>query len=561
MEPIDDNDQAERGFPPGAVFRAALDAVIVMGSDGRIRDWNQAAERLFGYPCQEAVGRELAGLIIPGPLRDAHRNALARYLRTGESTILDRRLELPAMRRDGEEVPVELTVTRPPGVEPPLFTGFVREIARGGKGASENARLQQRMTFLAQSGLALDQSLDFDQTVHTLADLAVPDLAEIAVVDLLDRDGTVRTAIVAALEPANVPAVEQMRSDHPLPATSAHPVARALRSRAPVLEPAMSQDFLRSIAQGPEHYELMRAVGYSSAIVVPLIARGHVLGALSLLRLQRAPPYDEQDLVLAQELARRAALALDNSRLYESTRHLALTLQQSLLPRGLPSIPGVRMSGFYRPATEGQEVGGDFYDAFSIDEGRFAFMIGDVCGKGPQAAALTALARYTIRALGDHEPARILSLLNDAIMRERETLPERYLTAVVATSRPRGDEMDLEIAAAGHPPPLIRRADGSVEQVRASGLMIGVRSGARYSSTQLTLSRGDAIVLYTDGLTDARAPETIVSDQELLELLNRTHGMDADQLLSFLQESVTGDAPARDDIALLVVELSAGKAD
>lgn len=561
MQPIDDNDQPELGFPPGAVFRAAPDAVIVMGSDGRIRDWNQAAERLFGYGRSDAIGHELAGLIIPGPLRDAHRNALARYLETGESSILDRRLDLSAIRRDGMEVPVELTVTRAPEVEPPLFTGFVRDVAPVGQQASENARLQQRMTFLAQIGLALDQSLDFDETVRTLADLAVPDLAEIAVVDLLDRDGTVRTAVVAALEPANVPAVEQMRGDHPLPATSAHPVARALRSGAPVLLSVMSPEFLRSIAQGTEHYELMRALGYSSAIVVPLIARGHVLGALSLLRLEDAPPYDENDLVLGQELARRAALALDNSRLYESTRHLALTLQQSLLPRAFPKIPGVRFSGLYRPAAEGQEVGGDFYDAFSIDKGGFVFAIGDVCGKGPQAAALTALARYTIRALGDRDPASILGLLNDAVMRERETLAERYLTAVVATSRPRGDELDLEVAAAGHPPPLVRRVDGSIEQVQASGLMIGVRDGARYSSTQLTLSPGDTIVLYTDGLTDARAPETIVSDQDLLELLNRARGMDASELAGFLAGSVTGDAPARDDIALLVVELSADQAD
>jgi PAS domain S-box-containing protein len=561
VEPIDDTDEPELGFPPGAVFRAAPDAVIVMGSDGRVRDWNNAAERMFGYGRSEAIGRELAELIIPGPLRDAHRNSLTRYLETGESTILDRRVELSGIRRDGEEVAVELTVTRAPGIDPPLFTGFLRDIPWAGQQARENARLQQRMTFLAQIGLALDQSLDFDETVRTLADLAVPDLAEIAVVDLLGRDGSVRTAVVAALEPANVAAVEQMRGDHPLPATSSHPVARALRSGAPVLLPVMTPEFLRGIAQGNEHYELMRALGYSSAIVVPLIARGHVLGALSLLRLDGAAPYNENDLVLGQELARRAALALDNSRLYESTRDLALTLQQSLLPRAFPRIPGVRLSGLYRPAAEGQEVGGDFYDAFSIDHGRFTFAIGDVCGKGPQAAALTALARYTIRALGDRDPASILGMLNDTVMRERETLPERYLTAVVATSVPRGDEWDLEIAAAGHPPPLVRRVDGSVEQVQASGLMIGVRDGARYSSTPLTLSRGDAIVLYTDGLTDARAPETIVSDQELLGLLNRARGMNADELASFLAESVTGDAPARDDIALLVVELSDDRAD
>jgi PAS domain S-box-containing protein len=554
---IDEHDQPGYGFPPGAVFRAAPDAVIVMGADGLVRDWNRAAEEMFGYSRLEAIGREVAELIIPGPLRDAHRNALGRYLETGESVFIDRRLEFSALRRDGEEFPVEVTVTRAPDVDPPLFAGFVRGIVPVDIQASDSVRLQQRMTFLAQIGLALDRSLDFDQTVRTLAELTVPELAQLAVIDLVDSDGAVRRALAAALDPGQARAVEEMRSAHPLTATSSHPVVEVLRSGTPVLLPVMSPSFQHLIAEGAEHYQLMRQLRYHSAIVVPLVARRKVLGTMSLLRMAGAPSYDEDDFVLAQELARRAALALDNSTLDDSTRRLASTLQQSLLPRALPLIPGIRISGRYRPAAEGQVVGGDFYDAFPIDRGRFALAIGDVCGKGPQAAALTALARYTIRALADRDAASILRLLNDAVIRDRESLPEHYLTAVVAIAHRGSSGLELEIAAAGHPPPLLRRADGSVQRIRAGGLMIGVSDGARYSSTWVSLRPGDALVLYTDGLTDARAPETIVSDQQLLAILAEGKGLDAERLASFLQDSVVGVEEPRDDIALLVVEVEA----
>ncbi len=526
-----------------------------MGADGLIRDWNTAAEEMFGYSKHEAIGREVAELVIPGPLRDAHRNALARYLETGESVIIDRRLEFSGLRRDGEEFPIEVTITRAPDVDPPLFAGFVRAIAPADVHATENARLQQRMTFLAQAGLTLDRSLDFDQTVRTLAEMTVPELAQLTVIDLVDADGAVRRAVAAALDPGQARAVEEMRGAHPLTATSAHPVVDVLRSGMPVLLPVMSPSFQHRIAEGTEHFQLMRRLRYHSAIVVPLVARRKVLGTLSLLRMSGASPYDEDDFVLAQELARRAALALDNSTLYESTRRVASALQQSLLPRTLPRIPGIRISARYRPAAEGQVVGGDFYDAFTIDHGRFGLAIGDVCGKGPQAAALTALARYTIRALADRDAASILGLLNDAVMRDRESLPERYLTAVVAISRPGPSGVELEIAAAGHPPPLLRRADGSVQRISVGGLMIGVSDGARYSSTRASLRPGDALVLYTDGLTDARAPETIVSDQELLAILAKGKGLDAERLAGFLQDSVLGVEEPRDDIALLVVEV------
>ncbi len=525
-----------------------------MGADGLVRDWNPAAELAFGYTRAEAIGNPVAELIVPGPLRSAHRDGLSRYVETGEAKALGGRLELSAMRRDGSEFPVELTLKALPGFDPPLFVGFVRDLGQGHRTPSrETDRLQQRMAFLAQTSLVLDRSLDYNETLRTLADLTVPGLAQLTVVDLLGEDGSVHTAVAAAPDPAHAREIERMREAHPLTLDGAHPVAAVLRSAQPVLLPSMTPAFLRNIAQAGEHFELMRRLRYHTAIVVPLIARQHALGTLSLLRMDGSPSYNQDDLVLAEELARRAAMAIDNARLFEATRHIARTLQASLLPQALPSIPGVRLAGRYRAAAADQEVGGDFYDAFAIGEDRWGIVIGDVCGKGPEAAALTALARYTIRALRDRAPAEVLSALNDAVLREGDAA-HRFLTAVFAVAQARDGLLHIELAAGGHPPPVILRDDGSVEQVEVGGPLVGVIEDLRYTPTGCVLAPGDTMVLYTDGLTDARAPARILTGADLLELVGRGSGMNAGRLAAFLEHDATGDQPPRDDIALLVVE-------
>jgi serine phosphatase RsbU (regulator of sigma subunit) len=420
----------------------------------------------------------------------------------------------------------------------------------------ENARLQQRMAFLAQTSLVLDRSLDYSETLHTLADLTVPALSQLTVIDLLDSDGSVHTSVAAAADPSRARDVETMREAHPLTLASSHPVAEVLRSSQPVLLPAMTPGFLRGIAAGNEHFELMRRLRYHSAIVVPLVARRRPLGTLSLLRMEDAPPYDQDDLVLAEELARRAAMAIDNARLFETTRHIARTLQASLLPQALPEVPGVRMAGRYRAAASDQEVGGDFYDAFTIGTDRWGIVIGDVCGKGPEAAALTALARYTIRALSDQPPAKVLSRLNDTVLREGAATSNRFLTAIFAVAQKRDEMLHLELAAGGHPPPALIRRDGSVEQVDVGGPLIGVIEEAQYISASCLLNPGDTMVLYTDGLTDARAPTEILSGADLLRLLERGHGMPADGLAALLEQGATGGEDPRDDIALLVLQLA-----
>ncbi len=543
------------GFPHGAVFRASLDAVIVMDASGTIRDWNPSAEALFGYSRDEALGQELAELIIPGPLRDAHRNGLERYLETGEMRVLNRRLEFAALRSDGSEVGVELAVRPAPEIAPPLFVGFLRELEARAAGARDSVRMQQRMAFLAEAGLVLDRSLDYNDTLRRLTDLTIPDLAQLTVIDLVDERGHFELTVAASQEPDQARAVEMMREANGLDLSSGHPVALVLRNGEPMLLPAMSTRFLSEIAQSHDHFKLMRSLRYHSAIVVPLTARSHTLGTLSLLRLGGAPSYNDEDLVLARELARRAALAVDNARLFEATRHLAHTLQESLLPHVLPEIPGVRMTGRYRAAERGQEIGGDFYDSFPVGEQRWGITIGDVSGKGPEAASLTALARYTIRAYADHDPSTVLRRLNEAVIRERDVIQGRLLTALYAVAKIEDDALTLEIAVGGHPAPLVMREGGVVEQVAATGPLIGMTTDVEYSAERVVLNPGDAMLLYTDGLTDAQAPERILSDSDLRDLLTAGYGLEGERLAKFIEERATDGRSVRDDIALLVIEV------
>jgi len=540
-----------RGFPVGGVFAAALDAVVVMDHEGRITDFNPAAERTFGHGRDDVVGRELAAVMIPPELRESHREALARFVATRTPRLLDQRLELVACRADGSRFPVELTITQVPDHEPPLFAGFIRDLtatreaesqrrellARERLARAEAEQARGRSDFLAEIGFAFDHALDVDQALETLANLAVPVLGDLCVVDYVGEGRVVRAgAAVAATDLGYGRDVQRRRAQRG--------VDEVVRGVLNTREPTVVED--------------ARALGYLSAIVVPLPARDRVLGAATFARV--APggrPYDSADLVTMRELGRRAGLAIDNARLYEETRHIATALQASLLPPVLPTLPDIRVAGRYRAARPGQELGGDFYDVFPVDGGRWVIAIGDVCGKGPEAAALTALARYTIRAAaasGDPAPDRVLSVLNDALNRD-PTADGRFLTAACALLRPGREVHALTLATAGHPSPLVVRADGAIEWARAPGSVLGIFADALLGAVEIELRVDDTFVLYTDGLTDAGAPGHALGEPDLVAAIEAARDGGPGRLVDALEEAALAAAGgrARDDIALLAL--------
>jgi PAS domain S-box-containing protein len=534
-----------------AMLDASLDCIVSMDHQGNVVEFNAAAERTFGYSCEEVVGREMCDLIIPPALRDAHRNGLKRYLETGRGEVIGKRIEIVGMRRDGREFPVELTIVQAPLDGPPLFTGFIRDI-------SDRRRRQSFDRFMAEAGALLGASLDYEATLEAVAALAVPTIADWCAVDLLTDDGQVRRVAAAHADSGLTQLVADVGTRWPTRLNDPYGPGKVIRTGEPEHLAEISEGVLLSIASGDhDRLEVLRALDPQSVVVVPVqTVPGRVLGSLLLASCEPDVRFDAVDVALATEIGRRCGVAVENARLYSERDRIARTLQQSLLPPDLPEIPGVSIDARFRPAGEGIDMGGDFYDAFEVGEDAWAVTIGDVCGKGPDAAALTALVRYTLRAVTMHErrPDRALELVNRAILHNRSD--DRFCSAALAIVENRPSGVCVELASAGHPLPLLLRPDGSVEAIGARGHLLGLWPDFEAETLSLELEPGDALILYTDGVTDARAPERILDTDDLAELVRSCAGAGAaataERIESAVADSLAGEP--RDDIAVLVIE-------
>jgi serine phosphatase RsbU (regulator of sigma subunit) len=326
-------------------------------------------------------------------------------------------------------------------------------------------------------------------------------------------------------------------------------------------EEGRERELQAALEDGEEHpmaVVMRRGAGIVAerAVIVPLRARGRVHGVLAA-GFDR--PADHDDLQLFEDLGRRAALALDNARLYAERDHVARTLQGSLLPRELPEIPGVELAARYLAAGDGNEVGGDFYDCFETGAGDWGLVIGDVCGKGAEAAALTALARYTIRAaaLQTRSPSAILRQLNEALLRDR--LDFRFCTVLYVSLTPHEDRVAACLTAGGHPLPLVLRADGSVETVGTPGSLLGIVDPPELSEHRVELLPGDALVLFTDGVTEA---DRAAGPERLAGQLAGWRDLGVAEIAEAVEREalqVQGGL-ARDDVAVVVARAHVGVA-
>jgi serine phosphatase RsbU (regulator of sigma subunit) len=303
----------------------------------------------------------------------------------------------------------------------------------------------------------------------------------------------------------------------------------------------------------------MLAIGIRSGIVVPMITRGRTIGALPWVHGRSGRRFDTQDVELAQEVARRCATAIENARLYSDRAYIARTLQQSLLPVELPEIPGIETAARFRPTGEGNEVGGDFYDVFETGNRGWTIVMGDVCGKGPDAAAVTALARYTLRAaaMRDRLPSRSLAVLNEALLRQRDD--RRFCTVAYAYLEKLDRGARVGISTGGHPLPLLLRVDGTVEPVGAPGTLLGVVPDPDLEDRAVTLEPGDSLVFFTDGVIESRANSSGVLDERRLgELMATCAGSGPDAIAQRIEEAavMSQNGRPRDDIAVLVLRVA-----
>jgi PAS domain S-box-containing protein len=677
------------------VLDRAHNAVVWLNEHGVVTYWNPSAVRLFGISKDEALGRPVAELIIPERFRAAHIAGLKRFLTDGTGPVLDRRIELAALRRDGSEFPVEMTISALPRDSGWLFSAFVQDLSDrvetarerdqlvqelrsalhgsqrrfeaivgslsdpvtirdrdhrivyanqaalvhlgfdsidelrktspdkimsdyrvlgedgrvismedvpsvrilGGEPAepllirtvnlktgaerwnllkaaplfgsndeveatimviddvTEQKRAERHATFLAQASEVLASSLDYQRTLRNVAALAVPDLVDWCAVDLFDDEGDRIPVAVAHVDPARVALAQELRTYTPAHTTPDRGLGTVLHTGAPVLYQDISDEMLRRGAVDDRHLELLRSVGMRSAVMVPMKLADRILGAMTLVSAESGRVIDQSDVKLVEQIAARAAVAIENARLYSERSRIAHVLQKSLVPEQLPEIVGYELAGAYFPAVAGTEAGGDFYDVWEADGG-WMIAIGDVTGKGVEAAALTAMVRHSLRATSEFvsSPAELLARL-DGALKKRESLS--VCTALCL----RLEGGRITVAAGGHPLPFSITPDG-VGVVGEHGPLLGGLDNVRWGETTVELESDSTLILYTDGVTDAIGEDGVrYGTQRLKETLSKLpDGSAADMvehLVDVLAEYQVG--ANADDVAVLALRRTASR--
>lgn len=444
---------------------------------------------------------------------------------------------------------------------------FASELGRRAALSIDNARLHSELTssrdelrFLAAAGAELDEAFELDETLQKIADLTLqePLLADGCMVDLLEESGHVRRVASATSHPDVKPVLEALRRQH-IDLESSHPIALAVRTGQLQRLDAIDGDEQRTWTHDPEYLEAVRSWPGRAVLVAPMGARGRLLGTIAVASFGSRRFSDDDERVL-RELARRAAFAVDNSRLYSETNYIAERLQRSLLPPHLPEIRGVEIATRFRPAGDRNEVGGDFYDIFQTGPHRWAITIGDVCGKGPDAAAVTALARHTLRASairGEATPDELLRALNEAMLADSPT-DFQFCTVAFADLEVGNGSTRLRVSSGGHPLPIVLRADGDVTSAGEPGTLLGVVPDPNLSCTEIDLYQGDTLVFYTDGITEARTARGLFGFEGLLKVTRSCAGCVAAEIAERIEQTMLDaqQGTLRDDVALVVAQIS-----
>src|SRR3954451_11092633 len=417
---------------------------------------------------------------------------------------------------------------------------------------------ERRARFLAEASALLDASLDHETTLQNVARLAVANMADWCGIDVVEPSGEIRSIVVAHKDPSKVEFAREINERYPPDPTSSTGVPNVLRTGISELYSELPWEVGEQGARDADHLELIRQLQLHSVMIVPMVARGRTLGAITFVGAESGQTYYQSDLALAEELARRAAMAADNARLYTELSGIADTLQAELLPTGIPEIPGIDVAVRYRAAGELNRVGGDFYDVFRRGPNEWAVVIGDVSGKGAPAAAVTALARYTLRTatVNAPTPSAALDSLNEALLERRRD--QEFCSVALAFVTLRDDGLDVKLSLGGHPPALIKRASGELEAVGSPGLLMGFVHDPPLADDELRLGPGETLLLYTDGVTDASREGDRFGDDRLTALTRELNpALRASELAETIEHTAVAHAAfqPQDDMALVVVQV------
>lgn len=490
---------------------ATVDAAItVRDVHGRMVYANQAAADLLKLPGPEAVKAE-----APGALMDR----FDVYTEEGEPVALG---DLPGTRLlAGEAAPAPVVVrnvVKATGEERWLLNKATAIAAPDGRvlmavnlveDVTETKRGEIAQRLLARAAREAAESTDLPRALLAIAEAAVPGLADWAGVDVVDAAGRIAPVAIAHRDPEKVGLGWRLRRTWPVDPDEPEGIGAVIRTGRAQLMHEITDDMLAAGARDAEHLEVLRAVGLTSTMIVPVRAGRRILGALTFVS-STSRRFDERDLELACDLGRQTGVFLNNAQLHAEQAHVARTLQEGLIPGRLPRLDGWRVCTAYRAAGRAHAVGGDFYDVVQF-AGGWAALVGDVVGKGAEAAALTALARHTLAAIVEStgDAGHALRVLNRRL-RERGGEKSLCTIAVVAVT---GDQ--AAVYAAGHPLPLLVR-DGAARPVGRPGMMLGVRDAVDVTPTAIELEPGDQLLLYTEGVLDAVGPDDRFGERRLL---------------------------------------------
>jgi serine phosphatase RsbU (regulator of sigma subunit)/PAS domain-containing protein len=550
---------AERGLLR-AVFQHAPAALFVLDPDGTVRRANTRAGELVGAPPGYATGRPLTAFVEPKS-RAAVRSQLAMTARTGTgkqvecgllgpagtitAMLTTSALDLP----DGQRLLV--VVASPGGGSQTVTTVPTRPFeAFEEMGAVRRLDMVTAVTRLLLGTTTFSEAVTLQRCVRLLAG----DFAAWVIADM-ERDGTLRRQFAAGPPgPDAEHVVRLLGAAEPGPGTAP---ALAHEAGRPVLRAHADDHGLLGTA--PDGTPLTLLTRTTSLLAVPVRDEDSGYGALTFVRTEAEPAFTMADLALAADIGEHLAVAIGNGRMFRRRVIVAETLHGSLLPARLPEPPGLELSAAYLPA--GDDLSGDFYDVIPLPAGNgWDIVIGDVCGKGEEAAAMTAAARHAIRVLARFhpDPADVLTKANEVLL--DAGFQDRFVTAVLGRLRWKGPALVADLASAGHPGPLLIRADGRVEALPGGGLPLGLFPAAEPGTAPVTMHAGDLLLLYTDGVTQARARagpgyfgERLAD--ELPGLAGHTAADAARAIQSLLREFTAGNL--RDDATILTLSVKA----
>jgi PAS domain S-box-containing protein len=416
-------------------------------------------------------------------------------------------------------------------------------------------RVQVTESFMAEASRVLASSLDYRDSLQRIARLAVPQIADWCAIDVLDEDGLITRVAVHHSDPQKLAVVQELEGDRRPAVDDPGGIAAVIRSGKPRLYTDIEPEALAADGSERPHREVLQAIGAKAVIIVPLAAPTRTVGAITLVSSESLRRLSEADLSLAVRLGRRAGTTVESARLNTERKRIADTLQAALLPESLPEIPGVSTRALYHAAGELNDVGGDFYDVCAYGPGRWLLTIGDVLGKGPRAAGVTALARHTIRAAAmlGQTPTGILQTLHEAL--RLQPAGADMCTACLVTIEPRQGLARLTVTLGGHPPPMLIDGDGEAAQIGRPGTLLGVLEEIKVSEVDAELHPGQTLLLYTDGVVEAGPSGDQLGEQGLLELCAEAPGLSVEGLLARIEHAAlerTG-GQLRDDLALLAL--------